>query len=161
MRVADVAQTQARLHLGTVVPAWRVDPVRAGQRLRALREAQGWSQQQLAARCGLSHVAISRLERGHHPPYAASVRALAHTLAVPPESFVDHTPLGLSTLTVAEAAARLEVPEERLREWLRHGLIEGTKISGQWRIVAITLTELERSGRLRGPSRRLDPRFRE
>src|SRR4051794_17347651 len=52
---ADLLATQARIHLGTVVPAWRQDPVHAGRRLRELREAAGLSQQQLAAATGLPH----------------------------------------------------------------------------------------------------------
>ena len=63
-------------------------------------------------------------------------------------------------LTGAEAAARLEVPVNRVRNWLKAGMLGGTKVSGQWRVPAVAVAELERSGRLRGRSRRLDPRYR-
>jgi excisionase family DNA binding protein len=160
VRPADVAATQARVHAGTVVPAWRDDPQHAGTRLRALREAAGLSQLHLAAASGLSHEAISRLEVGHKSPHARTVRQLAHALRVTPEQFVGHDSVGLTMLTVVEAAARLQVPVGRVRDWLAQGLLAGTKVSGQWRVAAVVVAELERSGRLRGRSRRLDPRYR-
>lgn len=160
VQLADVQSTQQRRTLGPVIPDWRADPDRAGQRLRQLREAAGWTQQQLASQAGLTHEAISRLEGGQHAPLASTVAALARALDVPVERFVDTYPLGLTWLAVPAAATRLDVPPERLQTWLRRGLVEGIKVSGQWRIRAITVADLERSGRLRGPSRRLDPRFR-
>ena len=44
VRPADLLRTQATVHLGTVVPAWRPDPWHAGRRLHAPREAAGLSQ---------------------------------------------------------------------------------------------------------------------
>jgi hypothetical protein len=52
------------------------------------------------------------------------------------------------------------VPAERVQIWLREGQLAGTKVSGQWRVPAVVVAELDRSGRLRGRSRRLDPRYR-
>ena len=63
-------------------------------------------------------------------------------------------------LTPAEAAARLDVPVERVRKWLQAGMLAGTKVARHWRVPAVVVAELERSGRLRGRSRRLDPRYR-
>jgi excisionase family DNA binding protein len=63
-------------------------------------------------------------------------------------------------LTLTEAAARLEVPPARVRSWLQQGHLPGTRVSQQWRVPAVAVMELERSGRLRGRSRRLDPRYR-
>jgi transcriptional regulator with XRE-family HTH domain len=143
-----------------VVPAWRQHRRRAGKRLRALREAAGLSQLQLAAASGLTHEAISNLETGKRAPYAATVITLAQALEVEPEWFVSRERGGLTTLTVAEAAARLDVPTGRVQTWLRQGLLAGCKVSGQWRVLAVVVAELARSGRLRGQSRRLDPRYR-
>jgi excisionase family DNA binding protein len=84
---------------------------------------------------------------------------LAQALRVEPERFVGRDPIGLTMLTVAEAAARLDVPPARVRTWLKEGALAGTKVSGQWRVAAV-VAELDRSGRLRGRSRRLDPRYR-
>ena len=157
---ADLAATQAMAHVGAVVPAWRRDRQRAGQRLRTLREAAGMTQLQLAAASGLTHEVISWLETGKRAPRAATVRALAQALQVAPEQFVGSDPLGLTMLTVAEAAFRLDVPADRLRRWLQERELAGVKVSGQWRVPAIAVAELGRSGRLRGRSRRLDPRYR-
>jgi excisionase family DNA binding protein len=160
VRAEDLAATQARAHLGQVVPAWRQHRRRTGTRLRAIREAAGLNQLQLAAASGLTHEAISNLETGKHSPYATTVRALAQALGVAPEHFVSREPVGLTLLTVAEAAHRLDVPAGRVRTWLKEGLLAGSKVSGQWRVPAIVVTELGRSDRLRGRSRRLDPRYR-
>lgn len=160
VRLADLAACRATMQLGIVLPVWRVDPVRAGKRLRTLREAHGWSQQQLALRTGLTHEAISKIELGRRAPLAGTVDALAQALDVPVERFVDQVSLGLSYLTVGEAAACLGIPIGRLRKWLRQGLVDGTKIAGQWRVLSVAVSELEHSSRLRGRSRRLDPRYR-
>jgi transcriptional regulator with XRE-family HTH domain len=160
VRPEDLAATQAQAHVGPVVPAWRQHRHRAGTRLRAIREAAGLNQLQLAAASGLTHEAISNLETGKRSPYATTVRALAQALGVTPEQFVSREPVGLTLLTVAEAAHRLDVPAGRVQTWLRQGLLTGSKVSGQWRVPAVVVAELGRSDRLRGRSRRLDPRYR-
>lgn len=160
VRIVDLAAAQAIVHLGTVVPIWRADPQRTGQRLRSLREAAGRTQLSLAAAAGVTHEAISNLERGKRTPYAETVRQLAHALGVSPERFVDKDPVGLTMLTVAEAAYRLDVPAGRLQKWVRHGELPGVKVSGQWRVPEIAVAALGRSGRMRGQSHRLDPRYR-
>ncbi len=78
-----------------------------------------------------------------------------------PERFIarDKT-TGLTLLTVAEAASRLGVPAGRVQTWLRKGQVSGTKVSGEWRVPSVVIAELARSGRLRGRSGRLDPRYR-
>ena len=157
---ADLAATLTTTHLDGVVPAWRENPRRAGGRLRALREAAGLSQLALEVRTGLSHEFLSRLEKGHSWPRAGSIRALAQALGVAPERFVGSDPVGLRTVTVAEAASSLEVPPGRVQTWLKQGHLPGTKASGQWRVLAVVVAELARSRRLRGRSRRLDPRYR-
>lgn len=54
--------------------------------LRRLREAQGWTQEELAARAGLTSHGISALERGlRSRPYPHTVRALASALSLGPE----------------------------------------------------------------------------
>ena len=160
IREEDLAEIQARAHEGEVVPVWRKNRKRAGKRLRAIREAAGLNQIQLAAASGLTHEAISRLETGRCWPYAETVRKLARALGVEPERFIARDKTGLSLLTVAEAANRLDVPAGRVQTWLRTGQVAGTKVSGEWRVPSVVIAELARSGRLRGRSGRLDPRFR-
>jgi excisionase family DNA binding protein len=160
IRPADLATAQQTAHLGGVIPTWRADRHRAGRRLRQLREAAGLSQLALAERSGISHEVISRLETGRCWPKASTLRALAEALRLAPQQFVQDEPGGLSSLTVAEAARRLDVPPGRVQTWLKQGLLPGTKVSGQWRVLSVVVAELGRSGRLRGHSRRLDPRYR-
>lgn len=159
VRAEDVAATQAHTHEGEVVPAWRQNRRRAGKRLRAIRETAGLNQIQLAALSGLTHEAISRLETGKCWPYAETVRKLAAALGVEPERFVARDKTGLTLMTVAEAASRLGVPAARVQVWLRKGQVPGKKVSGEWRVPSVVIAELARSGRLRGRSGRLDPRF--
>jgi excisionase family DNA binding protein len=155
---ADLREAQTANHVGDVVPAWRRDPQRAGRRLRQLREAAGFSQLALQAASGLSHEAISLLESGHRTPQAASVRRLAQALGIDPEGFVA-TEEPTARLTTAEAAARLGVPVSRLQAWLAAGVLPGVKVSGQWRLTVTDVAALDGSERLRGRSRRLDPRY--
>jgi transcriptional regulator with XRE-family HTH domain len=125
-----------------------------------VREAAGVSQVQLAVANGISHEVISKLEAGRCSPRSTAVRALARTLGVNPATFVGHDPLGPMLLMTAEAGVRLDVPAGRVQTWVKQGLLEGRKVSGQWRVPAIAVMELARSGRRRGRSRRLDPRYR-
>lgn len=160
VRAADLATARDEAHAGGTIPAWRADPDRAGARLRTLREAAGLSQVRLAAASGVTSELVSRLERGRGSPRAETVRALAAALGVEPRWFVATDPIGRRLLSAAEAAAALEIPAARAQKWLRRGELPGTKVSGQWRTPAVAVSELARSGRLRGRSRRLDPRFR-
>src|SRR5215213_10928267 len=155
VRAEDLAVTQARAHEGEVVPVWRQNRKRYGKRLRAIREAAGLNQIQLAAASGLTHEAISRLETGRCWPYAETVRKLAGALGVEPERFIARDKSGLSLLTVAEAASRLGVPAARVQTWLRKGQVSGMKVSGEWRVPSGVIAELARSQRVRGPFVRL------
>ena len=155
----DLAAAAEDAQLRLVEPAWRRNPQRAGQRLRLLREAAGLNQQELAARSGLTHEEISRLELGHQAPYAGTVRVLARALGVKPPVFVARTTLAPVGLTTAEVAARLEVPRGRVQMWLLTGKLPGVKVSGTWRVPREAVLDLERRDRLRGRSRRLDPRY--
>ena len=60
----------------------------AGMRVRELRLQRGWSQEQLAERCGLSVRTIQRIERGGEPGLA-SAEALARVLEVEPAALRD------------------------------------------------------------------------
>jgi transcriptional regulator with XRE-family HTH domain len=57
-----------------------------GQRVRKLREARGWTQQQLADRAGLTNDTISNYERGgrrgQKAPSLPTVKAIADALGV-------------------------------------------------------------------------------
>ena len=113
--------TQATAHLGAVVPAWRQDPAHAGRRLRALREAAGLNQLQLAAASGLTHEAISRLETGHYAPYATRCAPSPRRWGWTPRASSAARPSASTMLTTAEAAFRLDVPIGRVRTWVQAG----------------------------------------
>jgi excisionase family DNA binding protein len=155
-----LAVTQEAAQLRRVEPAWRRNPHRAGQRLRLLRETAGRTQQELAARSGLTHEEISRLELGHQAPLTGTVRALSRALGVEPAVFTARTTIAPVGLTTAAVAERLEVPRGRVQVWLKTGQLPGVKVSGQWRVPREAVLDLERRDRLRGRSRRLDPRYR-
>jgi transcriptional regulator with XRE-family HTH domain len=57
--------------------------MRFGERLAKLREARGWTQQELAERSGVPYITIYRCERGQHQEPRVSVAAkLARALGV-------------------------------------------------------------------------------
>ena len=61
-----------------------------GSRLKALREARGWTQAHLAELAGMTASEISRVECGAREPRFTTLEQLAQSLGVPPEQlFVD------------------------------------------------------------------------
>jgi transcriptional regulator with XRE-family HTH domain len=56
-----------------------MDAVRSGLGVRALRRRRGWTQEQLAGKCGLAQTAISRIERGFADRF--TVQTLARVVA--------------------------------------------------------------------------------
>lgn len=57
-----------------------------GATVRVIREAYGISQDDLAARCGITQGALSNIERGIHGTTTETARKLADGLGVPLES---------------------------------------------------------------------------
>lgn len=55
---------------------------RFGSAVRALREAQGWSQEQLAAQAELNRSYLGEVERGAATPSLATIDKLARALGV-------------------------------------------------------------------------------
>ncbi len=54
--------------------------------IRELRQAADWSQRDLAARIGVSHMSVSHWETGRNEPSARQLRLLAEAFGVPMES---------------------------------------------------------------------------
>jgi excisionase family DNA binding protein len=160
----DLLPLVVRFRQRRVVPPQGVDPLRAGRRIRQVREAYGWSQLALAERSGISHEAISVLERGGRLPLAATLERVATALGVSSDDLLaDAEPVHPerdAELTVEVAARRLEVPASRVQRWMAAGKLPGRKVSGSWRIPREAVDDLLRRERLRGRSRRLDPRYR-
>lgn len=53
-----------------------------GKRLRALREARGWSQEEFADRAGLHRTYVSAVERGVRNPTLSVLERLAKALGI-------------------------------------------------------------------------------
>lgn len=64
----------------------KVDPA-FGKRLRALREAKGWSQMKLGEEAGVRYQYVARLERAESEPGWEMVLKLAEALGVTPDAF--------------------------------------------------------------------------
>ena len=62
-------------------------------------------------------------------------------------------------LTAIDGALALIALLLIVQMWLLTGQLSGWKVSGQWRVATTSVRALEASGRMRGRSRRLDPRF--
>ena len=60
-----------------------------GLNVRRLREARGWSQEELAFECGLHRTYISGVERGVRNPTVLVLNDLAAALAVPPAKLLE------------------------------------------------------------------------
>jgi transcriptional regulator with XRE-family HTH domain len=61
------------------------EPAPVGERIRAAREAKGWSQAELAAGLGVTVTTISRWERGTAVPQRSVLRTLSRALDCSPE----------------------------------------------------------------------------
>jgi len=86
-----------------------------GERLRHLRQAAGWSQEELAERARLTAAAIGNLERGERRcPYPQTVRSLADALGLEPAdraAFFHSVP----RRGEPEAANAADAPEDAVR----------------------------------------------
>ena len=58
-------------------------------RLRQVRERKALTQEELAAKAGITRTALSRLESGAAEPRPSTVRKLAAALSVEPEALMD------------------------------------------------------------------------
>ena len=72
-------------------------------------------------KAGLTHEVISNIETGKRAPRPETLRRLARALRVEPERFIRDAPIGLTMMTMAEAARRLDVPPPRVQLWLKQG----------------------------------------
>ncbi len=56
--------------------------VRLGANLRKAREAHGWSQEELAHRCGVHRTYVGSVERGEYNVTILTLRRLTQTLGI-------------------------------------------------------------------------------
>lgn len=90
----------------TTVGATRI-PSFDGEKLRAAREAQGWSRGRLAVALGKTVTSVSGWERGQRNPAPATLVALAKALDIEPADLLD-IPRAEWGLVEFRAAAGLE-----------------------------------------------------
>lgn len=96
-----------------------------GNHLRTLREAQGWTQEQLAVRVRAFPTMIGKWERGTVAPGAANVAKLAAAFGVRPQDFCAADPATLSLvelrvrsgLTRPQAADGSGISQRRLTQY--------------------------------------------
>jgi transcriptional regulator with XRE-family HTH domain len=55
-----------------------------GRQVRRFRLQQAWTQDELAARAGISRGTLLRIEAGDHQPHPPTIRKLARALGVEP-----------------------------------------------------------------------------
>jgi len=66
-----------------------VDVVYIGQRLKDLRFRAGFTQQELAAKSGLTQTTVSRIEGDNVQPEVTTIRKLATALGTAPGDLLD------------------------------------------------------------------------
>lgn len=72
-----------------------------GQRIRALREARGWSQQDVEARGGPLQGVVSKIEKGQNDPSLKSLKQLAHAFGLGVADLLRESPDPSVTLVAA------------------------------------------------------------
>jgi len=85
LTASEVALSAHAVNGAAPIPAslGDVDGVRLGQRLRALRLAEGLTQAELARRTGIHRPNIARVEAGRHTPSLETLARLASAIGVP------------------------------------------------------------------------------
>ena len=87
-----------------------------GEEVKRLRQAKGWTQEQLAVYAGSSQPTVNLLEAGKRNPSAATLEKLARALGV---EVVDLFPKAQSPLPDFEEERPLATTTEAARGWLR------------------------------------------
>jgi transcriptional regulator with XRE-family HTH domain len=114
---------------------------KAGERVVQLRDAKGWTQEDLAREAGVSYKTISRFENGRHEGRGDTIRKIAEALGVDRDTIVGPppAPLGLGGETQLdriekELAAHRQLLERILRlsgePATSHGLREAADLLG-------------------------------
>lgn len=83
-----------------------------GAAVRRLREARGWSQEQLAEHAGLNRSYVGEVERGSAIASIVTVEKLARALQVPIEHLLNPSS-GASGIAVLARAAFVDPPPAR------------------------------------------------
>ncbi|GDX83945.1 hypothetical protein LBMAG42_57560 [Deltaproteobacteria bacterium] len=82
-----------------------------GARLRALRDAAGFTQARLAERASLKTATVSLYENGRLSPTLSTICVLARSLGVLPSSLLEFDP-AVGAVAAASSTVEAPVPEE-------------------------------------------------
>jgi len=77
-----------------------------GARVRELRTAREWTQEDLADRCGLFRTYMSRIETGAANPTLTMIHALAESLGVPVTALFETGPVALAPVRARRGGSR-------------------------------------------------------
>lgn len=80
-----------------------------GQRVRDLRTLRGWTQDDLADRCGLFRTYMSRIETGAANPTLSMIHALATSLGVPVAALFETGEVALAPVAARRGGSRGKV----------------------------------------------------
>jgi transcriptional regulator with XRE-family HTH domain/molybdate-binding protein len=110
-------------------------------RIRALRAAKGWSQQDLADRAGVTRQLVGAVEAGRNVPSVTAALALARVLGVPVEALFDEAQVAPTSVTGAPLAPGTPVVAARVGGRLvavdvAHGLEDAER----WAVPDATVT---------------------
>jgi len=127
--------------MSSTVPPPSQLPARLGDRIAVLRNALGYTQQELAGRAAISRVALSNLESGRSVPGERTVTLLAGMFSLEPHELVEGTdyPAGKADRLPLVAARHTEVDLqlslfERDLRWLESAPVRvAAEITGAWR----------------------------
>ena len=124
---------------------------RFGQRVRTLREAKNWTQEDLAVSSGLSRSYVSRLELGDIAlPRNDKLGRLARALGTSNEDLLEAA--GYMSASLDDTGAALPDLPAYLRR--KYGLTQPRLISTMQHIIDLALSEQQRDGVQDEPGRR-------
>jgi transcriptional regulator with XRE-family HTH domain len=96
-----------------------------GNKLKALREIQGFSQRELAKRSGVTHSNISMIEQGQVSPSIQSITRILHALCIsPPDFFALASPLPPSVFKLENTSDSLSA--ENSAFLIEHEILGGS-----------------------------------
>lgn len=104
------------------------EPSRIGARVRALRNATGMKQAQLAEAVGIANESMSRIERGRLQPSRELISRLATAFGVSAGDLYASTPVALKTPTMRPVERRLIREVKDLPDELVEDLIKGLRL---------------------------------
>jgi transcriptional regulator with XRE-family HTH domain len=105
-------------------------------RIRELRLAKGWSQEQLAEEVNLSRDAISRIERGERSPRLETLAVIAKAVGIPLAKLLDFGEPPPKHRPSDERMRSLERAFDQLEPWLADAVMTAIRVITQAQVRA-------------------------